>query len=290
MARSSRYVGRFAPSPTGPLHLGSLVAALASFLDARANDGLWLLRVEDLDPPRESKQAAAQILSTLEILGLHWDGPTLWQSDRLESYECALIELQAKNLIFECVCNRAKASGVYKGYCRNKVHSGTAATSRRLKVADQTIRFDDLFQGEYAQNLAKEVGDFVVKRKDGLFAYQLAVVVDDAFQAVTHVIRGHDLLSSTTRQIFLQQVLGFDTPHYGHHPVVVNDDGNKLSKQTHAAPVDVGAPQLALLQALTLLRQSPPRQLAASGVFDIISWATSHWDPTRLVGESSIRI
>lgn len=241
-----RYCGRFAPSPTGPLHAGSLVAALASWLDARAQDGVWLVRMEDLDPPREVPGASQDILATLAAFGLTSDESVLWQSTRGEAYAEALERLAAGGHVYGCSCSRSEIAaaaaaaglppGVYPGTCRAGAHGPIRAL--RFNVDDATVEFDDRWCGHVGQRLARDVGDFVVRRADGLWAYQLAVVVDDAAQGVTDVVRGADLLDNTPRQILLQRALGLPTPRYLHVPVVTSQAGEKLSKQTGARALD----------------------------------------------------
>ncbi|PXX40311.1 tRNA glutamyl-Q(34) synthetase GluQRS [Undibacterium pigrum] len=244
-----KYIGRFAPSPTGPLHMGSLVAAMASYLDAKAHEGLWLLRMEDLDFDRNVKGADQHIIQSLQRSGMLWDGDINWQSKRQHLYEAALQKL-GDNL-YPCACSRKEiadsrlrlgetASQIYPGTCRHGLAEGKAARAWRLRVPDQIYRFEDRLAGMQQQNLATEVGDFVLKRADGFWAYQLAVVVDDAAQGITHVVRGADLIDSTARQIYLQELLGLPTPAYLHVPVVTNADGEKLSKQTGALAFDQG--------------------------------------------------
>lgn len=283
-----RYRGRFAPSPTGPLHFGSLVAALGSYLDARARDGEWLVRMEDLDPPRAAPGAAADILRTLESLGLHWDGAVLRQSERGDAYQAALAELERMGATYPCACTRREigdstlagvdGSLVYPGTCRNGLPSGRTARATRLRVDDAAIEFDDAVQGRMRQQLATAVGDFVLRRADGLFAYQLAVVVDDAAQGVTDVVRGADLLDSTPRQILLQRLLGAPTPRYLHLPVATNAAGEKLSKQTRAPPIDRARPGAALVAALEFLGQRPEPRLVDAPAAEILAVATARWD------------
>lgn len=277
------YVGRFAPSPTGPLHFGSLVAALASYLDAKANRGKWLVRIEDLDPPRESKGAAETILDQLQALGFGWDGDILYQSSRLANYETALQQLTSNGLCFYCNCTRPRIQALgtaYDGHCRTnkKPISESGPYAIRLLTDDADIRFDDAIQGEHHQNIGKEVGDFVIKRKDSLFAYQLAVVVDDAFQGVTDVVRGFDLIDSTARQVYLQQGLCLATPRYAHFPVAANLAGEKLSKQQQASGIDVSRGSECLLQAMEFLGLNPPSELAGESPPLLMNWAISHWD------------
>ena len=262
-ATGHAYVGRFAPSPTGPLHAGSLVAALASWLDARAHGGRWLLRIEDLDAPREVPGTAAGIIDTLRAFGLHWDGDVMVQSTRHAAYEAAFEHLVEQGVLYPCACTRREIADsvshqrqhafgrelVYPGTCRAGLAPGREARAWRLRVPDQRICFTDAVGGPQAQNLATEVGDFVLRRADGQWAYQLAVVVDDGAQGVTHVVRGADLIDSTVRQIHLCRLLGLPTPHYMHVPVVTNSQGEKLSKQTRALAIDASARDAALRDA-----------------------------------------
>jgi glutamyl-Q tRNA(Asp) synthetase len=284
MKQFNRYRGRFAPSPTGPLHFGSLAAALGSCLDARAHGGEWLLRVEDVDEPRCSAAAATGMLRTLERLGFEWDGEVMVQSRRKARYGELLECLKAAGLVYPCGCTRREladsalapdGAAVYPGTCRNGLPPGKAARSWRLRVDDAAASFDDAIQGRVSQRLGQEVGDFVLLRADGFFAYQLAVVADDADQGITHVVRGADLLDSTPRQIFLQQCLGFRSPAYAHLPVAVNPQGEKLSKQTRAAAIDDRAPVPALLAALRFLGQAAPHDLGDVGA--VWAWAQANW-------------
>jgi len=264
------YIGRFAPSPTGPLHFGSLVAALASWLDARAANGRWSVRIEDLDRPREQPGAADSILRTLERLGLYWDGPVTFQSRRTALYREALERLRART--YWCGCSRreiadsslgfaADGAQIYPGTCRDGLSPGKTARALRIRTTGEEIRFEDRAQGLQRQSLAGAVGDFVLHRVDGQFAYQLAVVVDDAGQSITDVVRGADLLDSTARQIYLQRLLGYRQPRYLHVPAVVDAAGEKLSKQTGAAPVDP-SDRAVLGRALRALGQAQTDELA----------------------------
>tara|TARA_R110002049_G_scaffold58547_8_gene159089 strand:+ start:1564 stop:2454 length:891 start_codon:yes stop_codon:yes gene_type:complete len=292
MKSKADYIGRFAPSPSGPLHFGSLIAALASYLDARAHHGQWLLRMEDLDPSREPPQAAGQILEALEAFGLHWDGPVLYQSSRLPAYRDALQRLQQEGLIYACDCTRQQIQGlggVYDNRCRDR-KDVPQDCALRVKVADRTIHFRDEIQGATQQQLLRECGDFVLLRKDGLFAYQLAVVVDDAFQNISCIVRGSDLLDSTPRQIYLQQCLGFETPQYAHFPVAVNEDNQKLSKQHFAAPLDHKTPLPALLRALKFLGQPLSEELAEGDIANVLQWAIAHWDIQAVPKLANIRL
>jgi len=291
IASTPVYRGRFAPSPTGPLHFGSLVAAVGSFLEARTKGGEWLLRIEDVDVPRCSKAAADEILRTLEACGFAWDGEVVWQSRRTDAYAAALERLQVAGRVFACACTRREladsaiapdGAAIYPGTCRQGLAEGRQARAWRLRVGDARIGFDDAIQGRIDSELASEAGDFILLRADGLFAYQLAVVVDDAATGITHVVRGADLLASTARQIFLQQCLGLPIPCYAHLPVAVNAAGEKLSKQTHAAPVDVSRPGPALFAALEFLGQRPPAELSGASPDELWNWAMRHWRIDRV--------
>jgi glutamyl-Q tRNA(Asp) synthetase len=239
--------GRFAPSPTGPLHLGSLVAAVGSWLFARREGGTWLVRMEDLDTPRVVAGSADEILRALERYGLTWDGEVVYQSQRVGLYDDALNALRAKNLVYDCGCSRAELSRaasapvgrepIYPGTCRDGLPAGRVARAVRFRTSHEVIRFDDAIRGSIEEDVANETGDFVIRRADGVYAYQLAVVVDDAAQGVTQVVRGADLLTSTARQIALQSALGFPTPSYAHLPLVLNADGSKLGKRDGALPL-----------------------------------------------------
>jgi glutamyl-Q tRNA(Asp) synthetase len=282
------YVGRFAPSPTGALHFGSLLAALASWLDARRAGGRWLVRMEDLDAPRVMPGAADAILRQLESFGLEWDGAVVHQSARLDLYRNAIEGLEAH--CYPCACTRKEledsalaidGSRVYPGSCRGGLAPGKTARAMRLRTHGEPIRFTDRVQGEISQSLERDIGDFVVRRADGLYAYQLAVVVDDAAQGVTDVVRGADLLDSTTRQIYLQRLLGYPTPRYLHLPVATHANGEKLSKQTHAT--DASAADIS--GALRFLGTDPPAGLAPR---ELLGWATKHWDPSRIPRARSI--
>lgn len=282
--------GRFAPSPSGPLHEGSLLAALASYLDARARGGEWLVRMEDLDPPREQPGAADLILRQLDTLGLHWDGSVLYQSKRLEAYREALETLEALDMLYYCTCTRQQLRGLqgrYPGLCRHRRHS-LPGTSVRCRLDESApLVFNDLFQGQQQQSALDE-GDVVLLRKDGLFAYQLAVVVDDAWQGINRVVRGIDLLTSTVRQRALQGLLQYPAPTYGHIPVLVDHLGHKLSKQQGAKPVNTTRPEASLVRALATLRQQPPPDLASAPCDIILDWAVSHWRPSAIAGLSSL--
>ena len=272
-------VARFAPSPTGPLHFGSLTSALASFLDARQRSGHWLVRIEDLDPPREVAGASDQILNQLENHGLCWDGTVLYQSNRLEAYAAALESLIESELVYQCQCNRQRIQGlggIYDGHC-SELQLPRQDCAARLRVSRTNLSFNDQIIGHCSQNLQTQVGDFVVRRRDSLFSYQLAVVVDDQYQAISHIMRGADLLDSTPRQIYLQQCLDYKTPEYAHLPLVLNTEGQKLSKQNLAMGLSAGNESQHLWAALHWLQQSPPKQLQHQSVAEILDWGIEHW-------------
>ena len=294
------YIGRFAPSPTGPLHFGSLLAAVASYCDAKSNGGQWLLRMEDLDEPRQAAGAADQILRQLEGFGFEWDGEMVFQSQRSETYAAYLSDLTHNGFIYACTCSRKEIADssilsgiegtIYPKTCYHKKLKNASsqnyasanpmdAASWRINVDNaQKIVFVDAIQGEVSQNLQTEVGDFILKRKDGFFAYQLAVVIDDALQNITHIVRGADLLDSTPRQIYLQQLLNFSTPQYAHVPVATNAAGKKLSKQTLAKPIDTGIAGHLIVEALSFLGQMPPPALKNASLAECWPWAVKHWN------------
>ena len=284
-AASDRLIGRFAPSPSGALHFGSLLAALASFLDMRSRGGHWLLRMEDLDPAREPVGAADQILFTLEDLALTWDGPVLYQSSRLEAYSAALEQLTDQRLTYHCDCSRQRVralGGVYDNLCRTRQSPPAGSSATRFKVPAATCSLEDRIQGRYGQDLLRDCGDFVLRRRDGLFAYQLAVVVDDEYQKVTDVLRGHDLLDSTPRQLALQQALAYRQPSYAHIPVASNQHGQKLSKQHFARPLQRDSAHEYLYEALAFLRQRPPTELRKAPPAEQLTWAIANWDIQRV--------
>jgi len=283
------YIGRFAPSPTGPLHFGSLLAALASYLQARNNQGKWLVRIEDLDPPREIKGSATSILKQLEQHGLVWDKSVVYQSDHIDLYHDVLQSLRNKQLVYNCNCTRQRISeinGIYDGQCSQKNLPLTEASSRfsinrgtqAIGCNTDEISFTDSIMGEFRQSLYNDVGDFVVLRRDGLISYQLAVVVDDYHQGITEIVRGFDLLDSTPRQILLQQCLDYPAANYAHIPLALNSLGQKLSKQHFAKPLTLGNESEQLWLALDWLKQNPPRELRQSSSEEILVWATAHWD------------
>ena len=293
------YRGRFAPSPSGLLHFGSLIAALASFLDAKSsvtpqgNSGTWLVRIEDIDLPREQVGASSAILATLEAFGLYWDESVLYQSQQSEIYQDTLSDLQQHHLSYYCQCTRAEIKtlgGIYQGHCKKLRHTKNNSAIRLINQYG-FYQFDDIFQGKVVceQALAKE--DFIIHRKDGLFAYQLAVVVDDIQQNINHIIRGCDLLEPTARQLTLFATLNSSTPKYGHVPLAVTTSGYKLSTQNKAPGINNNNPQPALIAALKFLGQAPELKLVNEKVDDIINWAINNWsrDKVAKVKEISIK-
>lgn len=287
------YVGRFAPSPTGPLHFGSIVAALASYLDARSQGGRWLLRMEDLDRPREIPGAADAIRRDLEAFGLEWDDAIVYQSDRDPAYAAALDALIAAGRAYPCGCTRREiaAAGqqglegpIYPGTCRDGLPPGKTARTWRARVDAGNVSVTDLSQGDIHQRLDRDIGDFVLRRADQLFAYQLAVVVDDAAAGVTHVVRGADLLDSTPRQIWLQRQLNISQPAYRHVPLALDARQRKLSKRDHAAPANAAARSELLWEALAFLNQSPPVELRRAAGTGLRDWAVANWHPDAFHG------
>jgi glutamyl-Q tRNA(Asp) synthetase len=320
---NSGYRGRFAPSPTGPLHFGSLVAAIGSYLDAKHHHGTWLIRMEDLDTPRCVPGAADDILRTLDAFGLHSDEPILHQSRRTATYEEALQRLKDSGAAYPCCCTRREIADsalhgieglVYPGTCRNGIPAGRKGRAWRVRTnlpsplggeglgerggcgtslpspqpspckGEGVVEFDDALQGRVVQHLETDIGDFVVKRADNLFAYQLAVVVDDAYQHITHVVRGADLLHSTPRQIHLQRLLGLPTPHYLHLPIAVNPAGEKLSKQTLAPTITTDDVVATLISVLDFLHQRPPAELLQESIEEVLDWAVQNWQPEQMMG------
>ena len=280
------YTGRFAPSPTGPLHFGSLLAALASYLDARAHDGRWLVRIEDLDPPREDPTAAASILRTLEAYGLHWDGSVRYQSGRHAAYQQRLEQLISQGLAFPCQCSRKQLAGKpHHGNCH--CHATEDIAWRFLCPAQGEYCFDDRLQGRWCEDLSR-IGDFVLQRRDGPWSYQLAVVCDDIDQGMTHIVRGIDLIDSTARQALLYQALEQPLPQYAHIPVALENNGQKLSKQNLARPLRTDNISATLTAALQWLQQSPPAGLQQAPADELLQWAVSHWDIRRLSGQQAL--
>ena len=282
-ARSNPGVtGRFAPSPTGELHFGSLLAALGSFLNARSRNGEWLVRIENIDPPREIAGAGQAQIEALARHGMESDRDVVWQIDSMPVHERVIEGLLERGLAFPCGCTRADLpdSGVYPGTCRTGLPRGRRARAIRLRVDDQNVAFDDAVQGPCLRSPATECGDFVIRRADGLIAYQLAVVVDDASAGVTEVIRGSDLIESTARQILVYRALGLEPPRYGHLPLVIDSSGRKLSKSERDDPIRHGMPASNLQRALRCLGHSPPPGLTS--VDALLAWATEHWSIDRV--------
>ncbi len=292
--KPSSYIGRFAPSPTGPLHFGSLLAAVASNLEARRQGGDWLVRIEDIDPPREEPGSTDKILAALEHFGLEWDGPVTYQSQSRRAHEEAIESLVTSDKAYRCSCSRRDLADaprgplgtIYPGNCRAaRIDSESAL---RVLTDDAPLVFEDHLQGRQEQRLESESGDFIILRRDGLIAYQLAVVVDDHLQGITDIIRGIDLMDSTPRQIWLQRLLGYDTPNYCHIPVAVNEQGQKLSKSHGAMGVSLDNATAVLVEALEMLGQNPPAELISTTIADVWSWAYESWSIDVLRGISQI--
>ncbi|MGZ4968523.1 MAG: tRNA glutamyl-Q(34) synthetase GluQRS [Methylobacter sp.] len=284
-------MGRFAPSPTGPLHLGSLYTALAGFLQARSQQGQWLLRIDDLDTPRNVKGSTDAILRTLEAYGLHWDGDVYYQSKHIDIYDDIIDGLQKNKLIYPCTCSRKTLMtgdngqsqlDIYPGICRDRKILPDSPHALRIKADNRIIAFQDQLQGLVSHNLAEQYGDFILKRKDHIIAYQFAVVIDDDLQRVNHIVRGFDLLEETPKQIYLQQLLGLSTPGYMHVPVIVDEQGYKLSKQTQAMAVELTSPHRVIFELLGLLKQNPPIELRRALIAEQLDWAIKHWNPVLL--------
>ena len=287
-SKPAQYIGRFAPSPSGPLHFGSLLAAVASYAQAKTRNGQWLVRIEDIDPPREQPGADKVILGALEAYGFEWDRKVSYQSQFAERHAALVHSLLESAKAYPCSCSRRDLADVrrgplgaiYPGTCRNGCRSNDVAI--RLRTNDEPIEFTDRLQGPQCQQLESESGDFIIQRRDGLIAYHLAVVADDFDQGITEVVRGVDLLDSTTRHIHLQNVLGFTTPDYLHIPVIENADGQKLSKLTGAKGISTNEAGLTLASALAALKQRPPTDLGRQNINEIWAWALANWHPDAL--------
>lgn len=279
---SDNYKGRFAPSPTGPVHYGTLVAAVGSYLQARKNNGEWFVRMDDVDTLRIVDGADSDILHTLEHFGFKWDGEVTYQTQQVDSYQQALEKLVSQSLVFPCTCSRkilAKTdSKIYPGTCRHRALAENEEHALRILSQNFDIKFDDVVMGKRSQNIERQCGDFIIKRRDGLFAYQLAIVVDDAIQGITEVVRGADLLDSTPRQIYLQRLLNYPTPRYCHLPLAIDDLGNKISKSGGAAKVETNDREKLLISSLNFLGQKAPDDLVKSNINDIWSWAIKNWN------------
>jgi glutamyl-Q tRNA(Asp) synthetase len=301
VADQKSIIGRFAPSPTGPLHLGSLIAALGSYLMAKSRGGLWLLRMEDLDLPRVVPGIADDMLATLETLGFEWDGEVVYQSRRSEYYSEAANRLIGKGLAYPCGCTRSEIAQiasaphgeglVYPGICRDGLAAGKVERALRVKVCDEVISFEDGIMGRHSQHLTASCGDFVIHRADGPYAYHLAVVVDDAAAGVNQVVRGADLLTSTPRQIYLQRVLNYKTPHYCHLPLVTGEGGAKLSKRDNAVSLAAGRDLATdggelLLSALRFLGQKAPAEFRGAAAREVLQWAVSNFDSSAVPRKS----
>ena len=290
------YIGRFAPSPTGPLHFGSIVAALASYLDARSADGRWHLRIDDVDSGRSRDLYVADIPRTLEQLGLFWDGAIQYQSTRRDQYQAALTSLIERGLAFPCCCSRkdltdaprGPAGLIYPGTCRQGLPEGEQPRSWRFAVAQTTVEFTDRHAGTQSFHAQQDIGDFIIKRADGLHAYHLAMVLDDASLGVTDIVRGADLLAATAPQILLQSALGLPTPRYLHIPVACDSQGRKLSKTNHAPAVDVTRPRQLIIEALRYLGHIPPTELNGATTAELLDWAVAHWQVSRLPASDSL--
>ncbi len=294
ISETSSYIGRFAPSPTGPLHFGSLVTAIASYLQARCKKGKWLLRIENIDPSREQKNSSELIIRTIENYGFEWDGNVYFQSTNHQAHKEALNFLINKSLAYPCKCSRKDLSKskvgtlgvIYPGTCRNLKNS--TINAYRILTNSKKIEFVDQIQGYFSQKLECESGDFIILRRDGLIAYNLAVVVDDEKQGVTEVIRGFDLLSSTPRQIWIQKLLNYNTPNYIHVPIITYENGIKLSKLNGATGISQNNISETIFLALEHLHQNPPKELISATISDIWSWATENWNIERLRGNNKI--
>lgn len=281
----SHYIGRFAPTPSGYLHFGSLLAALASYLDARARKGRWLVRMEDLDSPRNLPGADEHILRTLRAYGLHWDGEVVRQSQRLARYQQIIDRWLDQGLAYYCDCSRREIiaqDGIYPGTCRQRQLSAAPDHAIRVRVEDTEITFVDRLQGPLSRNLSSDCGDFIIRRRDGIIAYQLAVVIDDIDQGVTDIVRGADLLDSTPRQLRLYQLLQQPAPRYLHVPLIMRQDGEKLSKRLGSAPLEAAQAAATLYQALCILTPTAPASLRSATIDQQLQWAIAHWQPTRL--------
>lgn len=281
----STYVGRFAPTPSGYLHFGSLLTAVASYLDARHHHGRWLVRLEDLDTPRNVAGASEHILRTLQAYGLHWDDEVLKQSDRLKSYQQTIDGWLNTGQAYYCDCSRRDIiahDGVYPGTCRQRHLPAAPNHAIRVNVGQQPVRFKDRLQSLASQNLTKVAEDFIIRRRDGIIAYQLAVVIDDIAQGVTDIVRGADLLDSTPRQLCLYRLLQQPAPRYLHIPLIMRHDGEKLSKRLGSAPLEASQAAATLYRALCILTPNPPASLLTAPVQQQLEWAVAHWQPQRL--------
>lgn len=286
------YTGRFAPSPSGDLHLGSLFTAVASYLDARSHGGRWLIRMEDLDTPREVPGAAQRILDTLGAFGFEWQEPVLRQSTKIDKYLATINELESRGLIYRCRCSRRdlRDDYGYPGTCRERHWPDDAPAALRLRIEPGVVGFSDRWQGEFRQDVARSVGDYILRRRDGIIAYALAVVLDDGAQGITHVVRGADLLDSTARQIYLQRILGLPTPLYAHVPVLMEADGHKLAKARRSVALDPGSATRQLCTVFELLGLAAPTHLQSGTLGEVWNWAIENWQNARLARQLSINV
>jgi glutamyl-Q tRNA(Asp) synthetase len=293
---NAAYRGRFAPTPSGPLHFGSIVAAVGSYLEARTHGGEWHLRIDDLDPPRVVPGTVDSILHCLEQLGFEWDGPVIYQSQRTPAYHAALHQLRQRGLVYPCACSRKDIAEhavmgvegpVYPGTCRDGMLPGREARAVRLRTTGARAEFEDGVLGLQARDIEHEAGDFVLYRADGVFAFHLASAVDDGELGMTDIVRGADLLESSARQIYVLGLLGLPVPRYAHLPIAVNASGEKLSKQTHAEPIDPCQPARVLVPALRFLGQAPPQELSGVNIRVLWDWAATNWRLARVPKTSS---
>ncbi|MAD91254.1 MAG: tRNA glutamyl-Q(34) synthetase GluQRS [Gammaproteobacteria bacterium] len=294
LSETSPYIGRFAPSPTGPLHFGSLVTAVASYLQARSKKGRWLLRIEDIDPPRQQKHAAELIVRTMENYGFEWYGSVIYQSKNYKSHKDALNILIERSMAYPCICTRKDMANskvgplgaIYSGSCRNQRNASNNAY--RILTNNKEVEFYDQIHGRYSQKLECESGDFIVLRRDGLIAYNLAVIVDDEIQGISEVVRGYDLLSSTPRQVWLQKLLNYNTPRYSHIPIITYKNGSKLSKLNGSTAISEIHITETIYSALKHLNQNPPKELASAPLLDVWSWAIKNWKIEKLIGKKAV--
>ncbi|OCF96326.1 tRNA glutamyl-Q(34) synthetase GluQRS [Gilliamella apicola] len=289
-----QYIGRFAPSPSGPLHFGSLVTALGSYLQAKANFGKWLVRIEDIDPPRQVKGAASLILKTLEAFELYWDDQVLYQSNCSERYRAVLQSLITQQKAYYCDCTRQRihnlSNGIYDGFCRERYLASTnqQQCAIRLKQSQPVFSFDDKIRGQQTIDSANALEDFIIHRKDGLFAYNLVVVLDDNYQGITEIVRGADLLPVTAKQISLYRLFNFTIPNYCHLPLALDSHGNKLSKQNHASPIDSKKANLLTAQALQFLGQQLPESWQDASQTQLLDWAITHWKINQVPKQNQV--
>lgn len=281
--------GRFAPTPSGSLHFGSLVAALASYLNVKSQLGRWYVRIDDIDQPRIAKNSINDILNTLEFLNLEWDGEVYYQSQHIEEYQAALDKLKQQKLAYACTCTRKQiGESIYTGTCRDAKHELTQRHSLRIKTNNTSISLNDCIQGAYSQNLFTDIGDFIILRSDNIFSYHLSTVIDDTQQNITEIIRGYDLLESTPRQMYLRECLGLTNPNYCHIPLAMKNKSKKLSKQNFASPIEKHLANESLFNALVFLGQNPEQKLQTAPTNEIVEWALIHWDINSIPQKTQI--